>query len=65
MSSKTKYSVGFFEILTIAFVVLKLTGFVDFTWWQAFSPAIIAFSAGLIEGIIEAIVEDNEKGNNK
>ena len=61
MSSKTKYGVGIFEILTITFVVLKLTGLVDFTWWQAFSPAIIAFSCGLIEGVIEVIVEYNQK----
>ena len=63
MTSKPKYKcgVGIFEYLTIIFVVLKLTGLVDFTWWQAFSPAIIAVSAGVIEGFIEAAVEYNQK----
>ncbi len=59
--NKTKYGVGIFEYLTIIFVVLKLTGLVDFTWLQAFSPAIIALSAGVIEGIIESIENDIQK----
>lgn len=59
--NKTKLVVGIFEYLTIIFVVLKLTGLVDFTWWQAVSPAIIAISAGMIEGFIEAVVEHNQK----
>jgi hypothetical protein len=59
--NKIKWGVGIFEYLTIIFVVLKLTELVDFTWWQAFSPAIIALSAGIIEGIIEVVVEYNQK----
>ena len=63
MTSKNKfrYGVGIFEYLTITFVVLKLTGTIDWTWWQVFSPAIIALSVGLVEGIIEVIVEYNQK----
>jgi hypothetical protein len=62
MSSKpdTKYVMGIFEYLTIIFIVLKLTGLVDFTWAQALCPAIIAFSAGVVEGIIEAFQNDKE-----
>ena len=63
MTSKNKYKhgVGIFELLTIIFIVLKLTGTIDWTWWQVFSPSIIAFSAGVIEGIIETIVEYSQK----
>lgn len=61
MTSKNKYGVGIFELLTITFVVLKLTGTIDWTWWQVFSPAIIASSAGVIDGIVEFIVEYNQK----
>ena len=62
MSNKTntKYVMGIFEYLTIIFIVLKLTGLVDFTWAQALCPAIIAFSAGVVEGIIEAFQNDKE-----
>ena len=63
MTSKNKYKhgVGIFELLTIIFIVLKLTGTIDWTWWQVFSPSIVAFSAGVIEGIIETIVEYSQK----
>lgn len=62
MSSKpdTKYVMGIFEYLTIILIVLKLTGLVDFTWAQALCPAIIAFSSGVVEGIIEAYQKDKE-----
>ena len=59
--NKTKYGVGIFELLTIIFIVLKLIGTIHWTWWQVFSPAIIAFSAGFIEGVIEVIVEYSQK----
>ena len=58
--NKSRYGVGIFEYLTITFVVLKLTGTIDWTWWQVFSPAIIALSVGLVEGIIEVIIEKNK-----
>ena len=63
MSSNNKYKhgVGIFEYLTIAFIVLKLTGTIYWTWWQVFSPSIIAFSAGVIEGVIETLVNYSQK----
>ncbi len=33
---------GFTEILTIIFVVLKLIGVISWSWWLVFSPEIIA-----------------------
>ena len=63
MTNKNNYKqgVGIFELLTIIFVVLKLTETIDWTWWQVFSPSIIALSAGLVEGLIEIIVEYSQK----
>ena len=63
MTNKNNYKQGvcIFELLTIIFVVLKLTETIDWTWWQVFSPSIIAFSAGLVEGFIEVIVEYSQK----
>ena len=60
-SENKKYRLGTLDYLTITFITLKLTGFVDFTWWQTFSPAIIAASAGVIQGIIESISENSQK----
>lgn len=30
--------IGFFGLLTIAFVVLKLTGFISWSWWWVLAP---------------------------
>lgn len=58
---KQKFTLGIFEYLTIIFIVLKLTGLVDFTWWQVFSPKIIGISIALIEGMIEGFIEAYQK----
>lgn len=34
---------GFTEVLTLIFVTLKLTGFIDWSWWLVALPEIIAF----------------------
>lgn len=33
---------GFTEVLTIAFVILKATGYLDWSWWLVFAPELIA-----------------------
>lgn len=33
---------GFAELLTIIFIVLKLTGYIGWAWWQVLLPEIIA-----------------------
>jgi hypothetical protein len=30
--------IGFFGMLTIVFIVLKLTGFIDWSWWWITAP---------------------------
>ena len=63
MTNKNNYKqgVGIFELLTIIFIVLKLTETIDWTWWQVFSPSIIALSVGFIDGVIDIIVEYSQK----
>lgn len=34
--------IGFFGLLTIIFVVLKLTNTIDWSWWWVLSPMLIA-----------------------
>lgn len=36
--SKTSGGVGFFGLLGILFIGLKLTGFIDWPWWAVLSP---------------------------
>ena len=37
-SNTTTGGIGFFGLLGIAFIVLKLTGFIDWEWWIVLSP---------------------------
>lgn len=49
--------IGFCGLLTIAFIVLKLTHYIDWSWWWVASPiwlpivAVIAFLLACIVGI--------------
>ena len=47
MSSETKVSysggIGFTGLLTIVFIILKLVGTIDWSWWWVLSPLWITF----------------------
>ena len=43
---------GFAEVLTIVFVVLKLTGYIGWEWWQVLLPEIIAVCIYIILCVI-------------
>lgn len=49
-SSSSSGGIGFVGLLTIAFIVLKLTGYIDWSWWWVFSP--IWITALVVCGII-------------
>jgi len=46
--------IGFAGLLTIAFIVLKLAGFIAWSWWWVLSPLWIG--AGLALAIIAAVI---------
>lgn len=52
---------GFTEILTLIFIVLKLTGTITWSWVQVFIPEIIAllFYATIVIGLILGAVQEN------
>jgi CHASE2 domain-containing sensor protein len=41
MKNSGNTGIGFFGLLTIVFVVLKLTGYIAWSWFWVFSPIII------------------------
>lgn len=45
-------SIGLSELLTIAFIVLKLTDCIDWSWWWVLSPIWIPLAIGLVILII-------------
>ena len=57
MSNKNNGSsgIGLCEVLTIIFVILKLVGVIDWSWWWVLSPALIGLGLWLILAAISAI----------
>jgi hypothetical protein len=41
-------SISLSSILTIIFVVAKLMGIIDWSWWLVFAPTIIAVSLSVL-----------------
>lgn len=35
--------VGFFSLLTLIFVIAKIFGYIDWSWWLVFTPTIVGF----------------------
>lgn len=46
---------GFTGLLTIVFIVLKLCGIINWSWFWVFSPLIFSFGIGVIVVIIAII----------
>lgn len=42
-SSSSSGGIGFFGLLTIVFITLKLVGYIDWSWWWVLSPVWISF----------------------
>jgi hypothetical protein len=52
-STSSGGGIGFVGLLTIVFITLKLTGFIDWSWWWVLSP--IWISTLLFVGVLLAI----------
>jgi ABC-type antimicrobial peptide transport system permease subunit len=62
-SSSSSGGIGFFGLLTIVFIVLKLTGYIDWSWFWVISPILvpITFGIGLLIIIVIAWFAENRK----
>jgi hypothetical protein len=56
MASSKSSGIGFTGLLTIAFIVLKLTDHIDWSWWWVLSPIWISLALVVIILIIVSIV---------
>jgi uncharacterized membrane protein YhdT len=53
---------GFSWWLTLAFIVLKLTGYIDWSWWWVISPIMIKILfLALINGLLSVLETDEER----
>lgn len=55
-STSPSGGIGFTGLLTIAFVVLKLTGTIDWSWWWVLAPLWIGFAIFLVVVAIVGLV---------
>lgn len=55
-SSSSSGGLGFTGLLTIAFIVLKLTGYIAWSWWWVLSPLWITLILVLAIMAIAAVV---------
>lgn len=55
-SSNANGGVGFCGLLTIVFIVLKLLGYISWSWLWVLSPLWISFTIALIFIIIAIII---------
>lgn len=56
---------GFTEVLTIVFVILKLIDVIDWSWWLVLLPEIIAVGIYLIVFVIQLVLFLKVKGKIK
>ena len=60
MSSETKVSysggIGFTGLITIVFIILKLVGTIDWSWWWVLSPLWITFALFILIFILILLV---------
>jgi hypothetical protein len=59
--SSSSSGVSTAELLTILFIGLKLTGYIDWSWWWVLSPLWIGFVVGFSIVFIAAIVREFTK----
>lgn len=48
VSNSNNGGIGFGGLLTIVFITLKLTGYIDWSWWWVLSPIWIGFLVVLV-----------------
>lgn len=55
MNNNVKVSI-FWDLLAVAFIVLKVTGVITWSWWWVLSPIWIPFAVALVIIIITMII---------
>ena len=55
-SSTSSSGINFTSLLTIVFITLKLTGYIDWSWWWVLSPVWIGLCITILIVIVIAII---------
>ena len=55
-NSNSGDGIGFFGVIFIILLILKLIGVISISWWWVFSPLIIGFVIGILMVILILIL---------
>ena len=62
MSKESSSSgISFMGMLTILFITLKLTNYIDWSWWWVLSPMWLGFILAVFAGLLVVLIEKNKK----
>lgn len=56
-SKSTSGGIGFIGLLTVAFIVLKLVGVINWSWWWVLSPVWISTALALVLILVGVILK--------
>lgn len=56
-NNTTSGGLGLSSVLTVVFVVLKLCGLIDWSWWWVLSPIWISIGLAAVVGAIVGIIK--------
>lgn len=56
-SKSTSGGIGFIGFLTVAFIVLKLVGVINWSWWWVLSPVWISTALALVLILVGVILK--------
>ncbi len=59
-NSSNNSGIGFVGLLTIVFITLKLTKYIDWSWWWVLSPVLFIIAI-LLGGLLYIIVKPKSK----
>jgi len=57
-SSSSGGGIGFTGLLTVAFIVLKLTGHITWSWWWVLSPLWISFALAMVVAVAVVVFKE-------
>jgi hypothetical protein len=60
MANSSSNGIGFTSLLTIVFITLKLTNYIDWSWWWVFCPLWIGFVLVILLVIVAIIIASND-----
>lgn len=53
--------IGFLGVLSIVFIVLKLTHVINWSWWLVLSPSLLSVAIVIVYGIVVAVINSKTK----